>query len=505
MSTPRLKIEDVFKKSGIPTHTFVKPVEYQSLLVSLRTPGRGLVVEGPSGIGKTTSVIKAIEELGLSKKTLRLSARKPEDIEMIREIPVIEKIGLVIVDDFHRLSDELKARLADVLKILADEESESSKLVVVGINKAGDTLIKFAQDLTNRIDTIRFETNPEEKVLELVSKGEKALNISMTIGNDIAREARGSFHIAQMLCHEACIWSDVLESTTECSEIITSMELVRQKVIEGLMPTFLPVARKFATGPRLRREGRAPYLHLLYWLATETEWSLEIDDVLAHHPDQRGSVSQIVDKGYLTEFLAKNEDLSSVIHYDPLTRILNVEDPKFVYFIRNLLWRKFARKVGYQSIDFKSKYDFALSFAGSDREIARKLFEILQDGELEVFYDQQEQHRILAENIEDYLGPIYRSEASFIIALLSKDYPTRIWTKFESDQFKGRFGENAVIPIWFSDTTKGTFDESAKVGGFEINRDLELDPQIRDIADLLVKKIGDHRASIDDVAGESQE
>jgi hypothetical protein len=48
-----IRLEDVYKLSGIPTHTFVKPVEYSKLLVSLRTPGRGLVVEGPSGIGKT--------------------------------------------------------------------------------------------------------------------------------------------------------------------------------------------------------------------------------------------------------------------------------------------------------------------------------------------------------------------------------------------------------------------------------------------------------------------
>ncbi len=38
------------------THTFVEPVEYRDLLLNLRTPGRGLVIEGPSGIGKTTAV-----------------------------------------------------------------------------------------------------------------------------------------------------------------------------------------------------------------------------------------------------------------------------------------------------------------------------------------------------------------------------------------------------------------------------------------------------------------
>jgi hypothetical protein len=48
MTAPML--EDVFKRSGLPTFTLVQPAEYEHLKVALRTPGRGVVVEGPSGI-----------------------------------------------------------------------------------------------------------------------------------------------------------------------------------------------------------------------------------------------------------------------------------------------------------------------------------------------------------------------------------------------------------------------------------------------------------------------
>ena len=54
-----VRIEDVFKVTGVPTYTFVRPSEYNRLQVALRTPGRGVVVEGPSGIGKSTAVTKA--------------------------------------------------------------------------------------------------------------------------------------------------------------------------------------------------------------------------------------------------------------------------------------------------------------------------------------------------------------------------------------------------------------------------------------------------------------
>jgi hypothetical protein len=99
-----IKLEEVFKIGGTPTHTFVHPVEYPSLLVALRTPGRGVVIEGPSGIGKTTSVTKALSELCLADKVVSLSARKPEEVELIQDLPNIRDFGTVIIDDFHRLA-----------------------------------------------------------------------------------------------------------------------------------------------------------------------------------------------------------------------------------------------------------------------------------------------------------------------------------------------------------------------------------------------------------------
>jgi hypothetical protein len=492
---PDPKLEEVFKTSGLPTYTFVKPDEYDRLIVALRTPGRGLVIEGPSGIGKTTSVLKALQELNLAGNVMNLSARKADDRALIAELPAMGDVGTIIIDDFHRLTENVKRTIADYLKTLADEEDQGSKLIIVGINKAGDSLVRFASDLNNRIDTIKFETNPEERVDELIAKGEQALNIQFGTRTEIISDAHGSFHIAQMMSRETCLSAGVLERIDEGKELDVSFEVVREKVLNELGRTFLEPARRFATGPRLRREGRAPYLHVLNWLAQSEDWSLQLDAALAHHPEHRGSVGQIIDKGYLKEYVQETAGLSDIFNYDSATRMLTIEDPKFSYFIKNLIWNKFAQHVGFISTEFKGKYDFALSFAGADREIAEALNETLSEKEVEVFYDKQEQHRILANNIEDYLAPIYRSEAEYVIALLGPEYPKRIWTKFESDQFKQRFGEHSVIPIWFSDAPPGLFDESTRVGGLMFNRDGDPNEQIASIADVLLKKLAESRSS----------
>ena len=127
------------------------------------------------------------------------------------------------------------------------------------------------------------------------------------------------------------------------------------------------------------------------------------------------------------------------------------------------------------------------------RSIAQALFEKLQECEVEVFYDRNEQHRILAENLESYLLPIYQSEAIFVIPLLTKSYPERIWAKFESDAFKDRFGQNSIIPVWFTDAPPGMFDQSRNYGGVSFNPDSPFEPQILNIAELAVRKLEEAR------------
>jgi hypothetical protein len=493
-------LEEVFKTSGVPTHTFVAPSEFPRLRVALRTAGRGVVIEGPSGIGKTTAVTRALDEIGMTGSAQILSARVSGNVEYVAELPHTTGFGVVVVDDFHVLPLDVKNALADHLKVLADAEDATSKLVIVGINRAGDALVRHAPDLAARLDVLRFEVEPPEKLEQVIRLGEMALNVKLSAAAQIVTAAQGSFYLVQMLSRELCLAKEITERQDEHVKVTASYSSVKHRVMDQQESRFGPVVRKFARGPRFRPSGRANYLILLKWLAESDRWDIALREEISRHPEHRRSVGQVVDKGWLAGHAAADE-IAEILHYDPHGNVLSVEDPQLVFYLRNLDWQRFPRALGFENVELEHEYDFALSFAGEDRPLADALNELLDADDYVVFYDLNEQARIVGEDVEAFLAPIYASDSRFVIAVLGRMYGEKRWTIFESDQFKKRFDDGHVIPIWDKDARPSRFDETRNIG--YLTFDSAADPH--DEAARLVKVIKDkHSQAMRETIGTPQ-
>jgi len=481
-------LQDVFVTSGVPIYTFVQPKEYNRLILSLKTCGRGIVIEGPSGIGKTTAVLKAIEEIGLSAKVTLLSARKASDREIINNLPSLMPFDVIIVDDFQRLDANEKKSLSDLLKIMADESISHSKLIVIGINQAGQSLIDCGRDLATRIDIIQFEANDNEQVKSLITKGEHILNIEIPFKDAIVNAAHGSFYIAQMLSQKSCLADNVLASRKEKKVLNISFEKVKEIATRELARKFHRDILLFARGPKLRREGRAPYFHIVKWLAQSNQFSINLELYADHYPEQKAGVSQLLLKGFLAKYIAENENLQNLFALSD--SILAIQDPQLSFYLNCIDWDELFVEVGYVKKAENAAYDFALSFAGEDRLIAEMLFSKLTERETVVFYDKDKQHEILGADIEEYLTPIYESNARFIICILGTKYPEKIWTQFEADHFKSRIPQRQVIPILVNSFRLSPFDSIEKIGRYDIDSTKgDLSNQLDTLADLLVKKL----------------
>ena len=463
-------LEDVFKKSGLPTITFVEPVDFSKLVVALRAKGRSVVVEGPSGIGKSTAVRNALAKAGITNEFESLSARKAKDVAKIEAVFSNEAVGNFVIDDFHKLSSDIQEKIANQVKVAADEESDDLNIVIVGINDCGKRLVRFADDVSNRVDFFRFETNPLEKIEAVISKGEAALNVEIITKREIAEASGGSFYLAQMLCYELCAKADVTETQTKSTAIAISFEQVQNSVWRDLKNRFGERTNIFCRGPKFQSAGRAPYLHLLFWLARKNEWSLSIRETIRSETNMRGSVGQIVDKGYLEQHIEKNPDIAAVLHFDKEAARLTIEDPQFAFFLRNASWNSISKEIGFRGVSFDSRYDIALSFSGTSRDIAEELYEALTSNQMEVFYDRQEEQRILAVDVEEYLEPIYRSEAKFVLCIIDADYSKRMWPRLEVTKFEERLGKGEIIPILVDAQEEGVFSKIEKIGHFRVRR-----------------------------------
>ncbi len=487
-------LEHVFVTTGVPQLTFVEPDEFDRLKLMLRDNSRPVVVEGPSGIGKTTSVKIALKAVGKLESVSILNARNPNDVEYIQAIPQMDNAGTVMIDDFHMLDSDLRKRVSDYIKFCTETEADT-KIIILGINEVGQSILSLSPDLALRIDRMKMQINSGAKIRELIEKGEAALNLSFGNVDKIVSESLGSFQICQLVCKEICLNNRMSQTATDKTTIDFDPIEIRGRILDQISPIWSPLARQFSRGPRFRPGGRAPYLQVLKWLGEGKEWSLDVGRAVHKHVEHKGSVGQILEKGWLDKFYNDNsKNLSSFIHFDPDTKVLSVEDPKAFYYLRHILWGAFARQCGFTSEEFQTKYDFAISFAGAQRSHARQLSEHLQAAECSVFFDENEQAEMLGQNLEKYLGPIYESEAEYIITILSKEYPTRIWTKFESENFKSRFGEGKVIPIVMQGFQPSMFDETYKIGSIYAEDKWDENLFGRKVSEKLIHRLEKERA-----------
>src|SRR5687767_6876015 len=132
-------LEDVFVTEGVPLYTFVKPPNFNEILLDIRKPGKPVIVEGQSGTGKTTTIKKILEQLSINIEIKYLSARKPIDMEVIINVTNTIPSGYFVIDDFHRLSSDLQEKIANIAKIAAEEGEGTKypKLIIIGINQIG--------------------------------------------------------------------------------------------------------------------------------------------------------------------------------------------------------------------------------------------------------------------------------------------------------------------------------------------------------------------------------
>ncbi|GAA3396526.1 hypothetical protein GCM10020369_73550 [Cryptosporangium minutisporangium] len=337
----RYALEEVFKRSGTPTLTFVEPPDFARFVSALRAPGRGIVLEGPSGIGKTTLLVRAIERLDPRLSPTVLSGRRRADLPRIARLPDGHQ-GTIAVDDVHRLPHALRTELVDYLKVLADEESDS-KLILIGIPGTGDSLVQLGHDVATRIDVFRLPAVSDATIDEMIRKGEQALNIAFADRSQIVLAAAGSLLTAQMLCWELAAGYRIERTRADRTPIATDIGLALTEVLKACERKYGPALRRFAaldgadaTGcvallAALRDAGRTGADGIVRVEQADRELWPGFATLAEKCPDGLGDV---------------DAEAATHLHYDPSPGHLVVEDPQLLFYLRRLSVDRLYELVG---------------------------------------------------------------------------------------------------------------------------------------------------------------
>lgn len=371
---------EVFLKSGVPGVTFVEPEEFDELKTSLAQPGRGIVIEGPTGVGKTTALKKAVEQLSSRLRKTHsssnsnygfpieiLSARNRDDIQRLKSLKSWHQ-GIIAIEDFHRLDTDFREELIDYLKYLADTEPVSKKLVVVGIPHCGEALVQSSFDVATRIDVFKFGKVKTELVVEVIKKGEQALNIEFDRKAEIALVAGGSLNVAQFLCFNICQREKILETQATTKLVECDIDAAVSRVMSDLARKFEESLRHFAA---LGGSRDSTCLDLLEELKQKEDGFLSLLQLQDVRPDIAPKIARFLSEDWMGRLYAEYPDCKNHLFFDPIVSGLAVDDPQLTFYLGRMSLSQLARNAGKSSIEAREQ--IFISYSHSDAKWLEEL------------------------------------------------------------------------------------------------------------------------------------
>jgi len=393
----RYNTDDIFTPATHATYTFVDRPAINTLLVDgIRTKGKQLIIFGHSGTGKTTLlynkllqtyddfiftrctsdltferlVLQAFDQLDnyfvstkstnssnkinakisadykLIKASFGAARNKSNNEELSRVVPpqlTPQKLASFfgasnscwVVDDFHKIEENEKKKLAQYMKVFMDESVNFSYVKIIAIGAVGTAkeVLQLDRELNNRVSEIEVPFMNREELLEIIAIGESKLNIS--ISSDVKKKivdfSTGLPAITHQLCLNLCFAKELYQTADThqtfdrddfryavSNYIITNSGYLHdryEKAIEEVSEHSLPI-----------------YYHLLRCFVKSKKHNLTIKDVQKYFADYKHPQAEPVLE-YLLNLL-KKESRGSALDYDDPSKTWFIPDPFFrVYCI----------------------------------------------------------------------------------------------------------------------------------------------------------------------------
>ncbi len=395
-----VSVYDVFTPTKSAQMNYIKREDLEKQIKhELTTPGKQIILFGHSGSGKTTIIRRllendnkhyiltqcessttfnqilanafdALDKYIISEKnqykSIKFSSALKTDYKgikaslsngfeanesekMVRLLPpqlTPQKLALFfgegnlvwVIEDFHKVNEVEKQKIADVMKIFCDNSNNypRSKVICIGAAHSTNELVGFSPDLKSRVSEIKVSLLSEEQIKEIVLNGCKMLNIGMSnsLVDKIVYYSSRLGSCAHQMCLDICIEENINKRT--------------RKSVNFTDKSFDHAVKGFIKS----NEGT---LSLIYESAVKDELGWYILKTLSkdsHEKMQLREISKIVNKSKRKysdeEIRVKLNDLCkpelNVVYYNIVTENYSLGSPFWQAFLRMQFEIEYAKK-----------------------------------------------------------------------------------------------------------------------------------------------------------------
>lgn len=490
---PTYSVSDVFNESDLPVLTFVKPREFDDMVGSLVTEGKHITLSGPSGCGKTTLAKKALDEAQYGPgNTLWISGRDHTAAISVTELfskvlscnpseeEVVGKLaaaGIVIVDDFHHLREELRKDIGYKLKRWNEL---GLRFFIIGIASSNKKMLDIDPELGIRNDVYEIKRQSDEFIEQIILLGEEYLNIRFgdKVKTDYIQAASGIPSAIQVICRVVCIRSKILKTHPE--EIPMDIELGMEAVKDGVLRIYRGKYHNrligLCKGKQQARSVHNTYFDIIRVISLIGKSEVQFQEIqqrlLAELDDPKERAKKTTSFHNCLKYLPsviEERGLDDAIYLNKDSESITIEDPSFGLYLSLANLDEIGQSIRLRRSGYP--WDVAVSFAGEDREIVETLKNILNESGYTVFYDFDVQHQLWGIDLRTKLADVYANDAQYMLIFLSSHYPEKDWTNFEFEIGKAARSKRTeiyLLPVLIDDVT--VVGLSSNVGHIDLRR-----------------------------------
>lgn len=263
-------LENIFTPTRAATINYInRPTIEKQIKRSVKIPGTQIILYGHSGGGKTTIIRKVLENLkrkyivtscvtgstvdeiivnafdklnpfytseknhkttskissslkaSYQKIEASLSAEFSEEVsqKQVRALPLqltFERLGeflgaaecIWIIEDFHKVDEDEKQRLSDIMKSFVDisNDYEKVKIIAIGAVATAREVVNYNQDIKPRVSEIPIPLLSKEELSQIIQNGAKLLNVEFEekLIDDTVYYSNSLGSLCHQLCYSHC-------------------------------------------------------------------------------------------------------------------------------------------------------------------------------------------------------------------------------------------------------------------------------------------------------------